>query len=128
MNTFNITGKIYKDLTLRTTTSGKQVLDIPLAITNTKDDSTFLNITTFNKTAENVSKYCKKGDTLGIEGIIKNHNREKDGVKHYDYSFLATRVEFLNIKKQEQKQEEQKQEAKEEPKETTIYQEDIRAI
>ena len=105
MNSFNITGRIYKDLTLRTTANGKQVLDIPLAITNSKDDSTFLNITTFNKTAENIQKYCKKGDTLGIEGLIKNYNWEdKNKVKHYDYSFIATRVEFLNIKKQDELQ------------------------
>lgn len=106
MNNFNITGRIYKDLTLRATINGKQVLDVPLVITNSKDDSTFLNITTFNKVAENINKYCKKGDTLGIEGIIKNKNWEdKNGNKHYDYSFLANRVEFLNIKKQEAKEE-----------------------
>ena len=124
MNTFNITGRIYKDLTLRTTTNGKQVLDIPLATTNAKDDSTFLNITTFNKTAENVSKYCKKGDTLGIEGIIKNHNWEDENkVKHYDYSFLANRVEFLNIKKQEAKEE--VQEEKQEEVVETVSQDDL---
>ena len=110
MNSFNITGKIYKDLTLRTTTNGKQVLDLPIAISNAKDDTTFLTITTFNKVAENISKYCKKGDTLGVEGIIKNYNwKSKDGVKHYDYSFLANRVEFLNIKKQEQQEEAQEE-------------------
>lgn len=120
MNSFQITGRIYKDLTLRTTTNGKQVLDLPIAISNTKDDTTFLTITTFNKVAENISKYCKKGDTLGVEGIIKNHNWEsKDGVKHYDYSFLANRVEFLNIKKQEVQEELPTNEN------NTVYTEDI---
>ena len=118
MNNFQITGRISKDLELRMTQSGKQVLDISVAITNGKDDTTFLTTTTFGKVAENICKYCKKGDTIGIEGIIKNHNWEdKNGVKHYDYSFLANRVEFLNIKKI---QEETKEEAVE-----TISQNDL---
>ena len=121
MNVFNITGKIYKDLTLRMTPSGKNVLDLPIAITNGKDDTTFLTITTFGKTAENIVKYCHKGDTLGVEGIIKNHNWEdKNKVKHYDYSFLASRVEFLNIKKQEQQETQQ-----EPPKKDVIYPDEI---
>lgn len=108
MNSFNITGRVSKDLELRMTPSGKQVLDISVAITNGKDDTTFLKITTFGKTAENINKYCKKGDTIGAEGIIKNHNWEgKDGVKRYDYSFLASRIEFLNIKKTDGSKEEE---------------------
>ena len=118
MNNFQITGRISKDLELRMTQSGKQVLDISVAITNGKDDTTFLTTTTFGKVAENICKYCKKGDTIGIEGIIKNHSWEdKNGVKHYDYSFLANRVEFLNIKKI---QEETKEEAVE-----TVSQDDL---
>lgn len=106
MNVFNITGRISRDLELRATSNGKQVLDVPIAITNGKDDTTFLTIATFGKTAENINKYCKKGDMLGIEGLIKNSNWEdKNGNKHYDYSFIANRVEFLNTKKQEMNQE-----------------------
>lgn len=122
MNSFNITGRISKDLELRMTPSGKQVLDVSVAISNSKDDTTFLTTTTFGKVAENICKYCKKGDTIGVEGIIKNHNWEdKNKVKHYDYSFLANRVEFLNIKKI---QEEAKEEVQEEVVET-VSQDDL---
>ena len=41
--------------------------------------------------------YTKKGDMLGVNFIIKNKNWEdKEGKKHYDYQFIATRVHFLH--------------------------------
>ena len=33
----------------------------------------FINITAFNKTAELINEYCKKGDKVGIEGRIQNN-------------------------------------------------------
>lgn len=46
--------------------------------------------------AETVNLYCKKGDILGVEYVVKNHNwTDKNGVKHYDYTFLANRVSFI---------------------------------
>lgn len=99
MNNFNITGRLTKEPELRTTKEGKSVGELNIAIRNKKDDTTFLKITAFNQTAEHVAKYCTKGDMLGIQGIIKNHNwTDKDENKHYDYTFIANSVEFLNLK------------------------------
>ena len=99
MNSLSIVGRLTKNPELRYTESNKAVMRIDIAINNGKDDTTFLPITIFGNQAENVHKYCTKGDMLGIEGIIKNHNWEDDkGNKHYDYSFIANRVEFLSTK------------------------------
>ena len=99
MNNFNITGRLTKEPELRTTKEGKSVGELNIAIRNKKDDTTFLKITAFNQTAEHVAKYCTKGDMLGIQGIIKNHNwTDKEDNKHYDYTFIANSVEFLNLK------------------------------
>ena len=47
--------------------------------------------------AETTNEYCQKGDILGIEYIVKNHNWEDTkGNKHYDYTFIANRVEFIS--------------------------------
>lgn len=47
--------------------------------------------------AETTNKYCQKGDILGIKYIVKNHNWEDTkGNKHYDYTFMANRVEFIS--------------------------------
>ena len=47
--------------------------------------------------AETTNKYCQKGDILGIEYIVKNHNWEdEEGKKHFTYNFIANRVEFIS--------------------------------
>ena len=97
MNSFECIGRIVKKPELRYTSSNKAVMQLDIAINNGKDDTTFLPITIFGKQAENVHKYCTKGDMLGIEGIIKNHNwKDKEEKMHYDYTFIGDRVEFLS--------------------------------
>lgn len=47
--------------------------------------------------AETTHEYCQKGDILGIEYIVKNHNWEdEEGKKHFTYNFIANRVEFIS--------------------------------
>lgn len=107
MNKFEVIGRLVKDSETRYTKEGKSLTTFTLAINNTKDDSTFLKITTFNGTSELVEKYCHKGDLILVEGQIKNNNYEdKDGNKHFEYIFIGNRIEFLSksnnyIKKEE---------------------------
>lgn len=99
MNSFNVIGRITKPINLEYTKSGKPAIKLNLAINNTKEDTTFLTIKVFGKQAENISKYCTKGSLLAITGTIRNNNYEdKDGNKHYEYSFIAQNVEFLSNK------------------------------
>ena len=47
--------------------------------------------------AETTNEYCQKGDILGIEYVVKNHYWEDIKCnKHYDYTFMANRVEFIS--------------------------------
>lgn len=95
-NTLIVIGRIVKDIELRYTPSNKAVVEISLAVNNGKDDTTFIRLTAFDKLAELVSNYCKKGDLIGTQSIIKNHNWEdKNGNKHYDYSFIINKITFL---------------------------------
>lgn len=99
-NVFMVVGRLTKDIELRYTKDNKAVCEANLAINNAKDDVTFLKISIWNKVAETTAKYCKKGDLLGVSGIIKNHNWEdEEGNKHYDYNFLASKITFLSTKK-----------------------------
>lgn len=96
-NNFIFIGRLTKSPELRYTSSNKAVTQIDLAIANTKDDTTFVPITLFEKMAENVCKYCEKGDLIGFQGSVKNHNWEDNkGNKHYDYNFIANRVKFIS--------------------------------
>ena len=96
-NNLILIGRITKDIELRYTPSNKAIAEISLAVNNSKDDTTFIRLTAFDKLAELVSKYCKKGDLIGTQSIIKNHNWEdKEGIKHYEYSFIINKISFLS--------------------------------
>lgn len=63
-----------------------------------KDSTVFLPLVAFDKTAENLANYKKKGDELAVVIKVKNNNYEKDGKKNYGYSFIASRIKFIGKK------------------------------
>lgn len=108
-NQFNLIGRLTKNPVLKATSTGKSVCEITLAVQNGKDDTSFITVSIWNKIAETVSNYCKKGDLIGINGTIKNHNWEdKNGNKHYDYTFIGNKISFLETAKKEVKEENKK--------------------
>ena len=95
MNRFSLIGRLVKDPELRYTKSNKAVTEVTIA-TN-EQESQFIRITIFDKQAENINKYCIKGSLIAVIGTIKNHNWEdRDGNKHYDYTFIGQNIEFLS--------------------------------
>lgn len=102
-NILFLIGRITKDLELRYTPNNKPVVNVSLAVNNGKDDTTFIDVSLFGQMAEATHKYCHKGDLMGVQAIVKNHNWEdKDGKKRYDYTFIANKVSFLSSKKKEE--------------------------
>lgn len=97
MNKGVIVGRLVRNPELRYTSSNKAITKITIACNNSKDDTTFLDITIFGKMAEATNEYCQKGDILGIEYIVKNYNWEdEEGKRHFTYNFIANRVEFIS--------------------------------
>lgn len=112
-NNFIFIGRLTKSPELRYTKENKAVTQIDLAIQNGKDDVTFVPITLFGNIAENVCKYCEKGDLIGFQGSVKNHNWEDNkGNKHYDYTFMANRMSFLQTKTNNQQEPKQAENVK----------------
>ena len=112
-NNFIFIGRLTKNPELRYTSSNKAVTQIDLAVQNGKDDVTFVPITLFGNIAENVHKYCERGDQVGFQGIVKNHNWEDNkGNKHYDYTFMANRMSFLQTKTNNQQEPKQAENVK----------------
>lgn len=102
MNKGVIVGRLTRDIELRYTTQNKAVAEFTIACNNSKDDTTFLKISAFGKIAESTAEYCKKGDMIAVDYTVKNHNWEdKNGVKHYDYSFIANKISFLTTASKE---------------------------
>lgn len=102
LNNVTLTGNITKDLEFKTTSSGKGFCKTSIAVNGfSKDDVNFINIIAWEKTAEVLSKYCKKGDKIAVVGRIQNGMYEKDGVKHYTTDIVITSLTLLGNNKKE---------------------------
>lgn len=109
MNKAILMGRLTKDPETRyTQTNNIQVTSFTLAVNRrfTKDgeqQADFINIVSWNKTAEFVSKYFKKGQQVGVIGRIQTRNYDDDkGVKHYITEVIAEEVYFADSKKEGQ--------------------------
>lgn len=91
-------GRLTKDVELRYTNSGKAVASFTLAVDGDKKDQTdFVDIVAWEKTAEFCSQYLSKGRMVAAQG--KWHRREyenRDGQKVRVWEVTADRVKFLD--------------------------------
>ena len=105
MNKVCLIGRITHDLDLRYTPNGKAVIQFNIAINRPKTSdgeqvADFPSIVVWDKLAENLSKYQKKGSLIGIVGRLQTRNYENnDGKKVYVTEILAEQIEFLETKK-----------------------------
>lgn len=107
-NTVILVGRLYKDIELRTTQSGMKTCYLPLAITRNyknaegKYETDFVNCICFKQIAEMCSNYLKKGDLIGIKGMIQSRSYEKDGKKIYATDIVVEKLTFLSTTKKEE--------------------------
>ena len=121
MNKGIIIGRAVRDPELKTSTSGVAYSTISIASNINKDETLFLDISTFKETAKTCAEYVKKGDLLAIEYTTRNNKyTDNNGIVHYGSSFMAQRVYFLS--KADKQQNNDKITAKEQQKED-LYEE-----
>jgi single-strand DNA-binding protein len=102
MNRVILIGRLTKDPEIRTS-GNYTIASFSIAVDRKfkrdgEPEADFFNCTAFNKTAELVEKYCKKGTKMIVEGRIQNDNYEKDGVKHYGVKIMVDSLEFAESK------------------------------
>lgn len=110
MNKAIIKGRIGNNLEIKTLQNDTKVLDISIATndgTKEKPHTNWHNCTAFNKTAETLQKWVKKGDELLIEGAIRY---SQSGEKWFT-SIIIQRFEFCGSRadKPQSKAKEQEQ-------------------
>ena len=106
MNSINLIGNITKDIDLRSTTSGKSVAEINIAVNGIgENEVVYIPVVVWEKQAENVAKYCKKGSKIGVSGkLIQSEYEAQDGTKRRITKVQANHIEFLTrqIEKKEE--------------------------
>jgi single-strand DNA-binding protein len=103
MNIVILTGNLARDPEKSYTQSGMAITRFTIAVnrfrkTEGGDDADFIRVTSFDKQAELVERYLKKGSKVGVEGRIQTGSYEKEGKKVYTTDVIANRVEFLDRK------------------------------
>ncbi|WP_300903737.1 single-stranded DNA-binding protein [Faecalibaculum rodentium] len=81
MNITNLTGRMTKDIELRTTQSGKTVANFTLAVNRRfksqgQPDADFFRCQAWGKTAEVLHQYTHKGSQIGVTGRLQNRSYE----------------------------------------------------
>lgn len=81
MNITNLTGRLTKDIELRTTQSGKTVANFTLAVNRRfksqgQPDADFFRCQAWGKTAEVLHQYTHKGSQIGVTGRLQNRSYE----------------------------------------------------
>lgn len=101
MNSINLIGNICADLELKTTNSGKSVVQFNLAVQRpfAKDTTDFIPVVVWNQTAEFLAKYAKKGSKAAVSGKLTTRNYEdKNGNKRTAFEVVADTAELCGGK------------------------------
>lgn len=109
MNRIELIGRLTTDIELKFTSSGMAMSKATLAVDRPltkekkeqdrkehKQTADFPRILMMGKTAENASKYLKKGALIAVEGSVKTSTYENaEGQKIYATEIFCDRVHFL---------------------------------
>lgn len=105
MNKAILIGRLTRDPELRTTPTGRNVCQFSIAVnrtyTNANGDreADFINCVVWDKQAENLARYQKKGNQIAVEGRIQTRNYDdNNGRRVYVTEVLASSISFLDAK------------------------------
>lgn len=112
MNTVVISGRLTREAELRYTQAGMAVTNFNIAVdrnmskakkqeAEAKGEQTadFINCVAFNKTAEYIANYSRKGGRIAVEGRIQTGSyTNQEGQRVYTTDVIANNVEIIDFK------------------------------
>ena len=105
VNKVILVGNVGNEPECRTMPNGNSVANISVATSETwKDRNTseqqerteWHRVVFFNRLAEIVEQYVKKGSKLYIEGRLQTRSWEQDGIKRYTTEIVANEMQMLD--------------------------------
>ena len=103
MNRVVLVGRLTRDPELRNTNSGVPVVSFTIAVNRTftssqsgEREADFINCICFNKQAENLNRFIKKGGLVGVDGRIQTRSyTAQDGSKRYVTEVVCENMRML---------------------------------
>ena len=100
-----VCGRLVRDPELRRTQNGTPVTSFTLAVNRTfknaygQQEADFLNCVAWNKTAEIVERYCKKGNLVGVDGRLQSRSyQDNQSNNRTVVEIIADQVQFMQSK------------------------------
>lgn len=98
-----LVGNLTRDIELKYTQGGTAVTDIGMAVNDRRksatgewvDETTFVDVTLWGRTAEVASEYLGKGSPILIEGRLKLDTWETEGQKRSKLRVVCDRMQML---------------------------------
>ena len=104
MNTAAITGRLTKDIELRTTSGGHEYANFDVAVkrpyrTGGEDKTDFIHCKAWRQSARFLADYAHKGDTVGIEGAVQvDRYPDRNGTDRDWWYINVNRAELVSRK------------------------------
>jgi len=102
MNRVTLVGRITRDPELRTSPSNVSFVAFTIAVNrigtngNGEREADFINCIAFNKQAENLARFIKKGSLIGVEGKLQTRRYQAaDGSNRTATEVICDMVHFL---------------------------------
>jgi single-strand DNA-binding protein len=106
LNKILLVGNLTKDPELRYLPNGTPKAELRLATSRTyttngerREDTCYVDVIAWSRTAENVNQYLKKGSKIFVEGRLDYQEWEgQDGSKRSKHQVVADRVQFMDTR------------------------------
>lgn len=105
MNKVILIGRLTRDAEIRYTTNNNAVAAFTIAVdrrakAGEEKTADFINVVAWNKTAETIEKYFKKGSQIAIAGRLQTRTWEDEqGQKHHVTEVVVEEFDFTGSKK-----------------------------
>lgn len=103
-----LVGNMTRNVELRRTQQGTAVCDVGLTINERRkqgdewvDETTFVDVTLWGRTAEVADSYTAKGSSILIEGRLKLDQWEQDGQRRQKLKVVGDRLQLLGGRDQQ---------------------------
>lgn len=99
MNSINLIGRLTADPELKYTSKDKKAaVNFSVAYNASEEHVDFFNIVAYDKTAETICKYVKKGNQIGITGRLSTRTYEVESGKRTVTEIIANSITLIGSK------------------------------
>ena len=95
MNVVILMGRMTRDPELKFTSGGKAFANFSLAVQKAKDEVEYIDCTVWEKTAETIAEYFRKGNRILIQGRLSVNSYEQNGEKRRRMRVVVNSFEFV---------------------------------